>query len=167
MSTTATAARAAAAERQRRRRARLALQAEPRQPQECGCCGRLWVPTRQGRYCSRQCVERSGALRRRLAQSQQLQALGPWLAAPGRRAGAARRATQAQTVAGRQRASLLDLAERSRLLEAHRHLLEPATEAELVMGGWLWGPAPGHGRHSAMAQVDPELAQARSWGCRW
>ncbi|QVV66771.1 hypothetical protein [Synechococcus sp. LA31] len=53
------------------------------------------------------------------------------------------------------------------MLEAHRHLLEPETEASLVMGGWLWGPAAGRGRDSAMAQVDPERARECSWGDRW
>jgi len=161
------------AERQRRRRARLALQAEPRQPQECDCCGRLWVPARQGRYCSRQCVARASSFRRRLAEPQQLRALATWL--QGAWVGAATRARRqreqslgrGRTATGAIRAWEADRAERRRLLEAHRHLLEPATECELVLSGWLWGPAPGHGRHTAMAQVDPELARARSWGCRW
>ena len=134
---TATDRRAAAAARQRLSRARRAFTATPRQPIECGCCGRLWVPVRQGRYCSRPCVERAGHLRRLLQSDsgQQRRRLAGWLAAAR------------------------DTAERQRLLEAHRHLLEPLVESELIEVGWLYGPQPGSVRHSAMAQVDPARAE--------
>ncbi len=68
---TATSVRAAAAERQRRRRARLRgdrLGGEQPQPRVVSCpwCERLWVPQRQGQFCSRSCVESAGRLRRQL-----------------------------------------------------------------------------------------------------
>lgn len=162
--------------RQRRRRARLALEDEPRPSVECLCCGRLWVPVRQGRYCSRRCVERAGALRRRLGERDQLEPLATWL----RSDGAAMRRQWAQRVElfrrtdqwpasrlGIRRAAHADDAERRRLLEAHRHLLEPMTEAMLIDAGWLMGPQLGRARESAMAQVDPDQARERSWGTRW
>lgn len=113
-------------ERQRRSRARRALQAPPPQAQACHCCSRWWVPQRQGRYCSRPCIEKAGRLRRALAGDHQQQALASWL-------------------------SRGDAVMRQRLLEAHRHLLQPETEEALIAGGWLMGPPPGRVEHSAMA----------------
>ena len=165
---TASSVRAAAAERQRRRRARLAQQAPPRQPIECRCCGQLFVPTRQGRYCSRQCVERAGAFRRRLGQRGQHQPLATWLGAQRRGAATTRwfRSTS-RTATGIGRAWAADERERRRLLQDHRHLLEPMVEAELIEAGWLYGPQFRRGRESAMAQVDPQQARERLAGARW
>jgi len=145
---TATDRRAAAAARQRASRAR---RSQPRPVVACECCGREWVPQRQGRYCSRQCVERAGHLRRLLTAEpvrQQRRRLAPWLAAPG-----ARQLGEHQGLRGRRAAVAADTAERRRLLEAHRHLLEPETEVELVQLGWLWGPEPGRLEHTAAAQA--------------
>lgn len=159
------AAPLSAAERQRRRRAKLALQAEPRQPQECDCCGRLWVPQRQGRYCGRHCVERAGRFRRRLADSNQLEALSSWLGSTGAALrGQRQRSNGAIAI---RKAVRADSAERQRLLQAHRHMLDPMVEAELVLAGWIWGPMGGCVRHSAMAQADPALARERSGGAQW
>ena len=159
---TATDRRAAAAARQRLSRAR---RSQPRQPIECRCCGALWVPTRQGLYCTRQCVERAGTFRRRLQQSDQLGALAGWLNAKDH--GAAYRRLRVVTATGIGRAWAADTAERRRLLEGHRHLLHPLVEAELVEGQWLMGPQVSSGRYSSMAQVDPARAQELMWGCRW
>ena len=126
----------AATLRQRRRRARLAQQAPPRQPIECHCCGKLFIPTRQGRYCSRQCIERAGAFRRRLKQASQRRAIALWLFAD--------------------RSSPAGTKERSRLLQDHRHLLEPIVEEELIDTGWLYGPRFKKVEHSAMAQANPD-----------
>ena len=169
---TATDRRAAAAARQRLSRAR---RSQPRQPIECRCCGALWVPTRQGLYCTRQCVERAGTFRRRLQQSDQLGALAGWLNANHH--GAAYRhhlersdtgaRLRVVTATGIGRAWAADTAERRRLLEGHRHLLHPLVEAELVERQWLMGPQISSGRYSSMAQVDPARAQELMWGCRW
>lgn len=174
---TATSVRAAAAERQRRRRARLAQQAPARSTVECRCCGRLFVPTRQGRYCSRQCVERAGALRRRLQQSDQLRPLSTWLNSVDGAAMRARRdrVTDAirhdrplpTTTLAISRAISTDHAERRRLLQDHRHLLDPEAEAVLIDAGWLHGPQFPRGRYSAMAQADPDRARDRFGGARW
>lgn len=165
---TATSIRAAAAERQRRRRARLAQQAPARESIECRCCGQLFVPTRQGRYCSRQCVERAGAFRRRLQQRDQHGPLSTWLGAQRRGAAATRWfRSSSRTATGIGRAWDADEMERRRLLQDHRHLLEPMVEAELIAAGWLFGPLFRRGRESAMAQVDPEQARERLLGGRW
>ena len=137
---------AAAAARQRASRAR---RSQPRPVVACECCGREWVPVRQGRYCSRQCVERAGHLRRLLQADpvwRQRERLAGWLAAAGPRVRGPR-----QGLRGLQAALAGDSAERRRLLEGHRHLLEPEMEVELVQLGWLWGPEPGRLEHTAAA----------------
>ena len=163
---TATDRRAAAAARQRASRAR---RAQPRQPIECRCCGSLWVPTRQGLYCSRQCIERAAHLRRDVlgeghwTRRDQTSRLAAWLQAAG-----VRRLHGAWRTSRGARAALEgDYAERRRLLETHRHLLEPMTEWQAVDTGWLMGPQFGRASHSSMAQVDPEQAREHSGGSRW
>ncbi|WP_413405860.1 MULTISPECIES: hypothetical protein [unclassified Synechococcus] len=114
---TATSVRAAAAQRQRRRRDRLSWERPPTKPICCDCCGKPFFPERQARYCSRPCIERAGAFRRRLKQPNPRQAIASWLV---------------RSCSGND--------ECQRFLELHRHLLDPALEDELRDLGWLVGP---------------------------
>lgn len=152
---TVTDRRAAAAARQRASRAR---RAKPRPVRACDCCGREWVPQRQGRFCSRQCVERAAHLRRLLTQPDGFMATPPdWsvqrqrLVSWTRSAGSRIRGPWTG-VRGVRRAMDGDWAERMRLLQLYRHLLVPEMELELLDAGLLWGPAPYQREHCAAFQ---------------